>query len=217
MNAAPRAPGPSLRTALIVGAIGLVLGVPGAVIGIGKIVRTISSPVYATPVTIHRELEHGEYMVYEDLSRSTRVITPADVSVLGADNTPVATHLTDRSEEVPVGSSKYTGIVAFSTPSAGSYDITVRTTGTYVVVSRSLVDTVRNAAAWFFLAGVGGMLLTIGVIMLIVGAVRRGRAERTGYVYSANAPAGWYPNPDGTNSQRWWDGARWSDYTNPPH
>jgi uncharacterized protein DUF2510 len=25
------------------------------------------------------------------------------------------------------------------------------------------------------------------------------------------APAGWYPNPDGTPSLRWWDGSRWTD------
>jgi Protein of unknown function (DUF2510) len=25
------------------------------------------------------------------------------------------------------------------------------------------------------------------------------------------APAGWYPNPDGTGGQRWWNGEAWSD------
>lgn len=29
------------------------------------------------------------------------------------------------------------------------------------------------------------------------------------------APAGWYPEPDGTVGQRWWDGARWTDYATP--
>ncbi|MFD4422831.1 DUF2510 domain-containing protein [Agromyces sp. NPDC058484] len=29
------------------------------------------------------------------------------------------------------------------------------------------------------------------------------------------APAGWYPQPDGTFGQRWWDGARWTEHTSP--
>lgn len=29
------------------------------------------------------------------------------------------------------------------------------------------------------------------------------------------APAGWYPEPDGTDGQRWWDGARWTEYATP--
>lgn len=29
------------------------------------------------------------------------------------------------------------------------------------------------------------------------------------------APAGWYPEPDGREGQRWWDGARWTEYATP--
>ncbi|WP_448006025.1 DUF2510 domain-containing protein [Agromyces bauzanensis] len=29
------------------------------------------------------------------------------------------------------------------------------------------------------------------------------------------APAGWYPAPDGTEGQRWWDGTRWTEYSTP--
>jgi hypothetical protein len=28
-------------------------------------------------------------------------------------------------------------------------------------------------------------------------------------------PAGWYPDPAGPNSQRWWDGVQWSQQTRP--
>jgi Protein of unknown function (DUF2510) len=29
------------------------------------------------------------------------------------------------------------------------------------------------------------------------------------------APAGWYPEPSGTEGQRWWDGMRWTEYATP--
>lgn len=29
------------------------------------------------------------------------------------------------------------------------------------------------------------------------------------------APAGWYPEPDGTDGQRWWDGVRWTEFATP--
>lgn len=29
------------------------------------------------------------------------------------------------------------------------------------------------------------------------------------------APAGWYPAPDGTEGQCWWDGTRWTEYSTP--
>ena len=29
------------------------------------------------------------------------------------------------------------------------------------------------------------------------------------------APAGWYPEPDGREGQRWWDGTRWTEYATP--
>lgn len=30
-------------------------------------------------------------------------------------------------------------------------------------------------------------------------------------------PAGWYPAPDGSGNQQWWDGAAWTEHTAPPN
>ncbi len=32
---------------------------------------------------------------------------------------------------------------------------------------------------------------------------------------TAMQPAGWYPNPDGSPTQRWWDGGQWTPQTRP--
>jgi uncharacterized protein DUF2510 len=83
--------------------------------------------------------------------------------------------------------------------------------------------------------GAGILLAIVGVVMLIVGIVRRRRAQRvaiggsypTGYPgyagYPASAvppapalpPAGWYPDPQQAGTNRYWDGARWTDQTHP--
>lgn len=34
---------------------------------------------------------------------------------------------------------------------------------------------------------------------------------------TAGAPEGWYPNPDGSPSNRYWDGTTWTDHIGPPN
>jgi hypothetical protein len=205
---------------LIVGGLGLMLAIPGAIIIIAKIVPTISAAPLTTPVTVHRQLEHGTYLVYERLSAETGLVMPGDVTVTADDGVRVPTGFPSNSEHLTLDGDRYTGVVAFDTPHAGRYEIDITTsTPTRVAINRSLVDTFSSIVVWVLLTGAGGLMVTVGVIMLIVGAVRRGRAQRAGYAYAGagGPPPGWYPNPDGSPSQRWWDGARWSDYTNPPH
>jgi hypothetical protein len=34
-----------------------------------------------------------------------------------------------------------------------------------------------------------------------------------GVTATTRLPAGWYPDPDGDNRRRWWDGREWTQYT----
>ena len=57
----------------------------------------------------------------------------------------------------------------------------------------------RNVGAFFLL---GALLGVIGVIIAL-------------FLPNASAPGmakpGWYPDPEGTNSQKYWSGREWSD------
>jgi hypothetical protein len=53
----------------------------------------------------------------------------------------------------------------------------------------------------------------IGVIVLIVGAVRRRRKSTPKAARASDGPAkGWYPAPDLEGKQRYWDGQAWTQY-----
>ena len=220
----PRAPGPGLRVAVVLIVAGFLLAIPTLVAGVVPIVREVTaSSRFDAPGQTHLHLGRGTYMVYEDVGASSIgspfssddnvTITPDDVTVTGDDGASVA--VSERGttrESLSSDGDSFVGAVRFTTPASGGYTVSVRNiTPKEVLVARPLTDTIRSVLVWLLLAGVGGVVLVVGIILLIVGSVRRNRM-RTAFAYAAPPPAGWHPDPAGSGRWRYWDGYRWTDH-----
>jgi uncharacterized membrane protein YidH (DUF202 family) len=194
-------PGPRLITSLVVTGIGVVIAAISVIIIVIPLVGTLTSPSYAVPGDIRVHLRHANYTVYQHTgTRSTFGSThddnppairmaPSALAVTAPDDSSVPVEFDGNDETLTRGSNVYSGALTFRVPSSGEYDLTfTNPTPTTVVIARSLSDAVRSVAAWFAGAALGAAIAVGGVIMLIVGMVRRGRAKRAMY-------GGWGPPP----------------------
>jgi hypothetical protein len=226
---AARLPGPSLRVAISLMLVGAALAIPTFIAGIVPVVRAITNPIqFDAPGPVRVHLGKGTYMVYQDKGASSIgssfsfddsvTITPADVMVSGVDGTNV--EVRDRGtirETLTRNGDRFVGAVRFTTPASGDYVVSVHeTTARPVLIARPFSNVVRSVLGWFALAGVGGLAFGVGVVLLIVGSVRRSRVRKT-FAYATLPPpglppAGWHTDPWDTGRLRYWDGNRWTEH-----
>jgi hypothetical protein len=221
---AARPPGPSLRVAIALVVAGIAIAIPTFVAGIVPIVRTMTTPIrFDAPSRVRVHLGQATYMVYEDTGRSSIgssfssagpvTLTPGDVTVSAADGTSVEVY--DRGtvrETLSSRGDQFVGAARFTTPASGDYTVTVRSsTRKAILIARPLSATIGSVLGWFALTGLGGIVLFVGVVLLIVGSVRRGRA-RNAFAYAAPPSPGWHPDPWGAARWRYWDGYRWTEH-----
>jgi hypothetical protein len=222
-----RRPGPSLAISLVTIGVGIAIGVVGLVETLTPFVRTLTrSTAYSTPATIHAHLSHGTYEIYQLTSvRSSNFspirpgaidIGPSDVTVRSTSGQSLTVTPEGADETLTRNRDVYTGAVQFAVPAAGDYVVTVRTgsgSSTRVILARSLGGLLRSVVGWVITGAVGGLVVLIGLVLLIVGLVRRRQRPAPSAGGGPLPPAGWYPDPSDPSQQRYWDSRQWTDQT----
>jgi len=196
-----------LALSLIVGAVGLLIGIVSVVAIVIPLVGVFTSDAYTVPGEIHLHLHDTRYTVYQRTGERSPFgtsnpddsifrLSPNSLTVTAPDNSTVPVFYDNRSETITRGSAEYTGQLTFDPPSSGDYLLQFTRVSTTVIVARSVSDAIRGVLVWFGVGAIGGALLIAGIVMLIIGGVRRGRAKRASYAAAWGAAPGWYgPNP----------------------
>jgi hypothetical protein len=229
----------AIISGLVLLAVGIVLAI-GGIVAFGASAASLLSGLgtpQTTPVEIPKTLDGGTtYAVYEQASSGTGTssdpyigtIQPGDVTVQATDGTAViVTDSPSLSQTFSDGSKNYVVVATFDPPVSGQYVVTVKTDGATVIVAPSLTA-VAKALPWLALIGVGALLALAGLIVFIVGIVRRSSkpAVAAGYPAQGYAPVptpspaarptglpapGWYPDPERPGGQRYWNGTGWTE------
>jgi hypothetical protein len=191
---------------LVVGMLLVVAGIIGVVASAASLINGFGSPV-TTPTTVTRTLEAGTtYAVYE---RSSLVsgsgtledpllasVSPADITVTGPGGVVVPVKDPGQmTQTFTNGGKEYFAVATFDAPASGSYEITIAGEGAEVLVAPSF-SAFGRSIAWVAAIGLGGLLALVGLVLLIIGLVRRASSKKaaptpyaaTAYGQTAVAP-----------------------------
>jgi hypothetical protein len=167
-------------------------------------------------------------------------LRPEQVRVRTTDARGVAVR--DASPTISMSSIDYFVPVArFDVEQEGTYEVTVASTSETTFRLAPYYTNDPSTVRWL-LAGLGaGLALAVGLTLLGVGLVLQARARSRGLTVTAGegagsapaaapirqgalmqhempaqAPPGWYPDPQYPNVLRWWSGHAWTEHTSSP-
>lgn len=177
----PRAGRGMLRTGivlLVIGVVALVLGTVFTRNAVASLTGQVGSP-QQTPATITRQLDAlTTYAVYA-ASGSGPAVRAADVSVT-SDSGFILT-VTPSGDTVRVNApdgKTYSEVATFDIGTSGTFTIKVASEGSTVTVAPAL-STAAKGLAWIVAIGLGALLAFVGLVLAVIGAVRRSAARRS--------------------------------------
>jgi hypothetical protein len=190
----PAPPKPKGKGLIISGAVLLVLGLVLGIVGIAgtvgaaaKLVSSLGTPT-TTPATITKTFDAGTtYAVYAEATGGsgttedpfTSDVTVSDISVTGpgGGSVPVSDISSSITQTVDSNGGTFGAVGTFTPPTTGEYTVNVGGSGASVVVAPDVLS-IGKSFALAALIPVGILVGLVGLILLIVGLVRRSSSKR---------------------------------------
>ncbi|MEO6468682.1 MAG: DUF2510 domain-containing protein [Acidimicrobiia bacterium] len=187
MNMAVGRPGPKLWLSILTIVLGIVVGVASIVILVVNVSRDILGPTYAVPSTISLHLGTGTHVILErtgtqnsfDAGSRNVDLDPSQIDVLGPGGERVPVTYTSGTETITRPNGTYVSAVEFRVRRSGNYRVGIQASRPgLVMVQQSIGEVARRSVVWALGIGLGALLVFVGLIMLIVGIVRRSKAKQ---------------------------------------
>lgn len=188
MNVTPsKRPGPALWLSIVTIVLGIAIGVGSIVAIVVNVSDQILGTTYVVPSTHRIHLDTGTYLILErtgsrdnfDVGTRSTDLNPTQVDVLGPDRGRVSLTSASHSETITRTNGTYVAALEFEARRSGAYRLDFHVTKPgLVMVQQPLGDVAKDNLAWGLGIALGALLVFAGLIMLIVGIVRRSKAKR---------------------------------------